>query len=78
MTKDGSNIRDWWKLESKYFYNTEFGEGKIHYYKNIKTGEISSFDSKLKLSKPKNLRVNNTDLFWIIDLDENFVPVKMR
>ncbi|URZ00259.1 hypothetical protein CLROS_024410 [Clostridium felsineum] len=78
LTKDGSNINEWWKMESKYLYNTEFGEGKIHYYENSKTGEVSSFDSKIKISKPKNLRSNPKDLFWIIDLDKNFIPTKMR
>lgn len=78
LTKNGSDINDWWKMESTYSYSTDFGEGKIHYYQNAKTGEISSFDSKLKVPKPKNLRTDSKDLFWIIDLDENFVPTKMR
>lgn len=78
LTKNGSDINDWWKMESKYSYSTEFGEGKIHYYQNVKTGEISSFDSKLKVPKPKDFRTDTKDLFWIIDLDENFVPTKMR
>ncbi|MEC1262253.1 hypothetical protein P9D34_17885 [Bacillus swezeyi] len=78
LTKDGSNISDWWKMESRYSYQTEFGEGKIHFYQNFKTGEISSFDSKLKVPKPRDLRKDQKDLFWIVDLDENFVPAKMR
>lgn len=78
LTKNDTDINDWWKMESKHSYATEFGEGKIHFYQNVKTGEISSFDSKLKIPKPKNLRNNPKDLFWIIDLDENFIPVKLR
>lgn len=42
------------------------------------TGPISSFDAKLKVSKPKNLRADSKDLFCIIDLDAEFVPIKMR
>ncbi|MCB6219144.1 MULTISPECIES: hypothetical protein [Bacillus] len=78
LTKDGSNISDWWKMESIYSYKTEFGEGKIHYYQNSRTGEVSSFDSKLKIPKSKDLRKDSKDLFWIIDLDDNFVPSKLR
>lgn len=78
LTKNDTDLNDWWKMESKHSYATEFGEGKIHFYQNVKTGEISSFDSKLKIPKPKNLRNNPKDLFWIIDLDENFIPVKLR
>lgn len=36
------------------------------------TGKVSSFDIKLKVSKPKSLRVNENDLFWIIELDADF------
>lgn len=45
---------------------------------NVNTGKISTFDCKLKISKPKNLRADSKDLFWIIDLEQNFVPNKMR
>ncbi|MDU1351064.1 MAG: hypothetical protein E6942_17475, partial [Clostridium argentinense] len=78
LTSDGTDISDWWKMESKYSYSTEFGEGKIHYYQNKNTGAISSFDAKLKVPKPKNLRADSKDLFWIIDLDADFVPIKTR
>ena len=78
LTSDGTDISDWWKMESKKSYSTEFGEGKIHYYQNKNTGAVSSFDAKLKVPKPKNLRANPKDLFWIIDLDADFVPIKTR
>ena len=84
LTKDGSSISDWSKMESQYSYTNEYGTGKIHYYKNMKTGDVSYYDAKMKISAPKDLRENsiNTvtdkDGFWIIDLDENFLPKGVR
>ncbi|MEK3698421.1 hypothetical protein NYE33_15780 [Paenibacillus sp. FSL R10-2199] len=72
LTKDGSKIEDWAKMTSKQQYETPYGKGEVHFYQNQKTGEISVFDIKLKVSKPKNLRTNENDLFWIIELDEDF------
>ncbi|BCN32205.1 hypothetical protein [Anaeromicropila herbilytica] len=56
LTKDGSSINDWAKMESTYSYNSEYGNGKIHYYKNLKTGEVSLYDAKMKVPVPQNLR----------------------
>lgn len=80
LTKDGSSISDWSKMESLYWYTNEYGTGKIHYYKNITTGEVSYYDAKMKISAPKDVRGNlmitttDKDGFWIIDLDENLIP----
>ncbi|MBD5136986.1 MAG: hypothetical protein HDT39_13620 [Lachnospiraceae bacterium] len=84
LTKDGSDIGDWSKMESVYSYTNEYGTGKIHYYKNIKTGKISYYDAKMKISVPKSIRNNlkNTVMdkgyFWIVDLDENLIPIGVR
>jgi hypothetical protein len=84
LTKDGSNIEDWSKMESKYSYTNEYGTGKIHYYMNVKTGKVSYYDAKMKISAPKLMRgkLNYTktdkDGFWIIDLDENLIPIGVR
>ncbi|PZT51911.1 hypothetical protein DN757_30195, partial [Paenibacillus silvae] len=72
LTSDGSKIEDWAKMTSKQQYDTPYGKGEIHFYQNQKTGNINSFDIKLKVSKPKKLRANENDLFWIIDLDVDF------
>lgn len=61
LTSNGSKIEDWAKMTSKQQYETPYGKG-----------EISPFDTKLKVSKPKKLRVNESDLFWIIELDVDF------
>lgn len=76
LTKNGSPMSDWAKMESIYEYETTFGKGKVHYYKNLKTGEISSYDTKIKISIPKDLRerLHVYNDFWLIELDENFVP----
>ncbi|SHJ97368.1 hypothetical protein SAMN05444401_0256 [Clostridium amylolyticum] len=65
-------------MESDFKYTTEYGTGRIHYYKNIETGKISPFDIKMKISKPKDLRKYVGDDFWILDLDENFNPIGIR
>ena len=84
LTKDGSTIKDWAKMESTYSYTTEFGSGKIHYYKNVKTGKISFYDAKMKVPVPKSLRgnlfntVTDKDGFWIIDLDEDLITKGVR
>ncbi|MFS1513643.1 S8 family serine peptidase [Chengkuizengella sp. SCS-71B] len=77
LTKDGSDINDWAKMSSNA-YETQYGRGEFHFYQNQLTGEISSFDSKLKIPKPKKLRENPDDEYWIIDVDENFNYVKLR
>ncbi|MBC1323152.1 hypothetical protein HB853_09360 [Listeria welshimeri] len=80
LTKDGSSISDWSKMESTYSYETSMGKGKIHYYQNLKTGEINFYDVKMKVKIPKDLKIRNelTDDFWIIDLDNNFIPMGVR
>ena len=84
LTKDGSSITDWSKMESLYEYTTEYGTGRIHYYKNRKTGKVSYYDVKMKIPAPKDLKKNLTNTvtdkggFWIIDLDENLIPIGVR
>ncbi|WP_186380976.1 WXG100 family type VII secretion target [Paenibacillus xylanexedens] len=78
LTKDGSKIEDWAKMTSKQQYETPFGKGEIHFYQNQRTGELSEFDLKLKVSKPKKLRADEDDLFWIIDLDADFNLIGVR
>ncbi|ULO07114.1 hypothetical protein H1230_29950 [Paenibacillus sp. 19GGS1-52] len=72
LTSDGNKIEDWAKMTSKQQYETPYGKGEVHFYQNQKTGGISPFDIKLKVSKPKNLRANENDLFWIIEQDVDF------
>ncbi|CAD5903348.1 hypothetical protein CMALT394_970002 [Carnobacterium maltaromaticum] len=80
LTKDGSSMSDWAKMESTYSYETSMGNGKVHYYKNTKTGEINFYDAKMKVPIPKDLKIRNnlTDDFWIIDLDSEFIPKGVR
>lgn len=83
LTKDGSSIKEWSKMESINKYTNEYGTGKIHYYKNIKSGQVSFYDAKMKIPSGKigkNLQYTTTDKegFWIIDLDENFIPKGLR
>ncbi|MCB5954267.1 hypothetical protein [Enterococcus sp. CWB-B31] len=80
LTKNGDSMTDWAKMESAYSYETTMGKGKIHYYKNLKTGEINFYDAKMKIPIPKDLRIREgiTDLFWIVDLDSNFIPQGVR
>ncbi|EUJ23394.1 hypothetical protein PGRAN_08534 [Listeria grandensis FSL F6-0971] len=44
----------------------------------MKTGEVSSYDAKIKVSKPKDLRSGVGDDFWIVELDSNFIPIGVR
>lgn len=67
LTSDGSSIDDWAKMSSKYSYDTLYGKGQYHYYKNLKTGVIHPFDAKLKLNKPPH---------HVIPVDMNFVPIE--
>ena len=80
LTKDGGSINDWAKMESLHSYNTSFGQGKVHYYRNLKTGEVSYYDAKIKVAIPKDLKRRNgiTSDFWVIDVDNNFVPTGVR
>ncbi|URZ07897.1 hypothetical protein [Clostridium felsineum] len=84
LTKDGSNIEEWSKMESIYSYTNEYGTGKIHYYMNVRTGKVSYYDAKMKISAPKLIRsrlkntVTDKDGFWIVDLDENLIPIGVR
>ncbi len=84
LTKDGSNIKNWAKMESLYTYTNEYGSGEIHYYYNEVTGAVSYYDCKMKISVPKNLRGNlkcttcDKGNFWILKLDENMIPIGVR
>jgi hypothetical protein len=75
LTSDGSGIGNWYKMESNSKYITEYGEGRVHFYKNMRTGEISTYDAKIKVSIPKDLRTPGGYDFWIIYLDKNFIPI---
>ncbi|WP_241433312.1 hypothetical protein [Listeria grandensis] len=35
LTKDGSSMSDWAKMESEFSYTSNFGTGKVHYYKKF-------------------------------------------
>lgn len=65
-------------------YTNKYGTGKIHYYMNVRTGKVSYYDAKMKISAQKSIRsgLNNTvtdnDGFWIVDLDENLIPIGVR
>ncbi|AGF54229.1 hypothetical protein B0P06_001706 [Clostridium saccharoperbutylacetonicum] len=51
---------------------------------NVKTGKVSYYDAKMKISAPKAIRdklkytKTDKDGFWIIDLDENLIPIGVR
>lgn len=51
---------------------------------NVKNGKISYYDAKMKISAPKFIRnrlektVTDKDGFWIVDLDENLIPIGAR
>ncbi|OPH60466.1 hypothetical protein BC351_18430 [Paenibacillus ferrarius] len=49
LTKDGSSMSDWAKMESPT-YASPFGDFKFHFYQNLKTGEVSPFDNKMKMN----------------------------
>ncbi|ADZ82164.1 hypothetical protein [Cellulosilyticum lentocellum] len=79
LTKDGSNINDWSKMSSNYQYDTPYGRGEVHYYQNQVTGEISSFDIKMKIIKSKNLWKDKTIAeYYIVDLDKDFNIIGVR
>jgi hypothetical protein len=80
LTKDGSNIEDWSKMEWNYSYTSEYGTGKIHYYMNVRNGKVSYYDAKMKISAPKLIRnsITDKDGFWIVDLDDNLIPIGVR
>ncbi|MGL4730576.1 MAG: RHS repeat domain-containing protein, partial [Clostridium sp.] len=50
LTKDGSKIGDWAKMSTKT-YKCPSGKFQVHFYKNTKTGKISSFEMKSKISR---------------------------
>ncbi|WP_238703166.1 hypothetical protein [Enterococcus faecalis] len=57
LTKNGSSMSDWAKMESTYSYETSMGKGKVHYYQNLKTSETSFYDVKMKVPIPKDLKI---------------------
>lgn len=48
------------------------------------TGKVSYYDCKMKVKVPKDLvgklktTVSSKDNFWIVDLDENMIPIGVR
>lgn len=84
LTKYGRNIEYWSKIELNYSDTNEYGTGKIHYYMNVKTGKVSYYEAKIKISAPKSIRdrlkytETDKDSFWIVDLDENLISIGVR
>lgn len=48
-----------------------------------RTGKVN-YDAKMKISAPKSIRsrlkntVTDKDGFWIVDLDENLIPIGVK
>ena len=79
LTKDGSKLSDWDKLTSKAVYDTPYGSGQYHYYRNRVTGEISDFDAKMKIIKSKDLWANKSKAeYYFVDVDKNFNVLGVR
>ena len=79
LTRGGSDIKDWSKMSSKYQYETQYGKGEFHYYQNKVTGEISTFDAKMKIIKSKSLWSDKTRAeYYILDVDTNFNALGVR
>ncbi|WP_169503031.1 hypothetical protein [Paenibacillus lemnae] len=49
LTERGSSMCDWAKMESPT-YSSPYGNFKFHFYQNLKTGEVSPFDNKMKMN----------------------------
>lgn len=49
LTKNGSNINEWAKMSSPT-YQSRYGDFQFHYYQNLRTGDVSTYDAKLKLN----------------------------
>ncbi|MHC1748029.1 MAG: RHS repeat-associated core domain-containing protein [Cellulosilyticaceae bacterium] len=79
LTKNGSDIKGWSKMSSKYQYETPYGKGEVHYYQNKVTGEISNFDAKIKIIKSKKLWADKTKAeYYVLDVDTNFNVLGVR
>lgn len=50
LTSNGSSIDDWAKMTTETFKSPS-GNFQIHYYMNLKTGEVSTYDMKAILTK---------------------------
>jgi hypothetical protein len=50
LTKDGSSINEWAKMTTETIQSPS-GDFQVHFYQNLKTGDISTFEMKAKLNK---------------------------
>lgn len=50
LTKNGSSINDWAKMTTQTIQSPS-GNFQVHFYKNLKTGEVSTFEMKSKFNK---------------------------
>ncbi|WP_438435378.1 DUF6531 domain-containing protein [Gorillibacterium sp. sgz500922] len=50
LTSNGSSINDWAKMSTQTFKSPS-GDFQVHYYQNLKTGEISTFGMKAKFNR---------------------------
>jgi RHS repeat-associated protein len=49
LTKNGSNISDWAKMSTETFKSPS-GDFQVHFYQNIGTGEVSTYEMKVKFN----------------------------
>ncbi|QIB70560.1 RHS repeat-associated core domain-containing protein [Aminipila butyrica] len=50
LTRDGSSINDWAKMSTRTFKSPS-GSFQVHFYQNVKTGQISTYEMKVKFNK---------------------------
>lgn len=50
LIKNGGNINDWGKMTTQTFKSPS-GDFQFHFYQNLKTGEVSTFEMKAKFNK---------------------------
>ena len=49
LTSNGSSINDWAKMSTQTFKSPS-GDFQVHFYKNLKTGEVSTYEMKVKFN----------------------------
>ena len=49
LTSDGSSINDWAKMSTQTFKRPS-GNFQVHFYKNLKTGQVSTYEMKAKFN----------------------------
>ena len=50
LTSDGSSINDWAKMSTQTFKSPS-GDFQVHFYQNIKTGQVSTYEMKVKFNR---------------------------